>query len=113
MYVDDEDRLAIAARLEEGIQIGQVEPGIAVGKAEIGSGIMWCLTRMHSPIHGAFGARTTCLEFNRGVVPCRTACCAMPPTGPGVTRLRGKTRIPSRPLRGKQRSRRAARSDRL
>jgi hypothetical protein len=40
MLVQDQDRFGSAARRGERIQIGEIEPGIAVGKTKLGSGII-------------------------------------------------------------------------
>ena len=40
MHVHDQDRLANVARIRKGIQISQVKTGIAMGKSNVGSGIV-------------------------------------------------------------------------
>ena len=51
MHVHDQDRLACAAWFRKGIQVGQVKPGIAVGKTSVRAGIM--------VLHGSVSARAT------------------------------------------------------
>ena len=77
-HVHDQDRLAGAARLREGIQVGQVETGIAVGKTGVRSGIVV----RHGSIlpwivHGA--SRVTAIP--NGFVS-RASPCGKPKSGP-------------------------------
>jgi hypothetical protein len=39
-HVENQDRFAVTARFGEDIQVGQVEPGVAVGKAEVRARVM-------------------------------------------------------------------------